>query len=135
MTGLAAPWRGIDVFAAAALVLGAAQVVYFAMIQTTQPLMAVLLTSLWCLVVLGVLRGIRRPVCGRLAWDGLAWQWSGAQPEARCTVSVHLDLNRVVLVAVQINEQSKVWLWLEAKQQPLHWLALRRALFGNARGH
>lgn len=131
VTAIATLPRGVLASALSLLTLGALQIAFFVLLQEAQALMAGLLIGLLLLAVMVVISQFIRPALGQLFWDGSGWQWSGGGAAVRCGVTVHLDLNRVVLVALQTESLSKTWLWLEAQKQPLTWLALRRALFAD----
>jgi hypothetical protein len=134
VTGIASLPNGTLASAGAVLALGALQVAVFVLLQESQALIAGSLIGLWVLVVMALMSLIRSPAIGQLVWDGAGWQWSSRGSGGRCDVTVHLDFNRVVLVALHTDHSSKTWLWLEANNQPLTWLELRRALFADSRG-
>ena len=70
---------------------------------------------------------------GVLAWDGAAWTWCKAD-EARSVVpEVTLDLQTFLLLKLHTPSGSGLWVWPERQSAPLHWLPLRRALFGQIR--
>jgi hypothetical protein len=87
---------------------------------------------LWSISAAGAVRTWRQAAVGVLHWDGQVWTW-------RCgDDGKHLD--RVVDVAVVLDGQSAlilrlsaqtrpIWVWPEQRMAPLHWLALRRAVF------
>jgi toxin CptA len=68
---------------------------------------------------------------GMLRWDGLHWHLEFAQPDLRGqlggSLSVQLDFQTVMLASLQVGTGGRSWLWLQAKDDPLRWLALRRA--------
>ncbi|MBA2674239.1 hypothetical protein [Ramlibacter sp.] len=80
------------------------------------------------------LRGAR----GTLAWDGGQWWWepargAAAAPQQAGEIRIRLDLQRWLLLAWQGEPGGPNWLWLERKRAPLHWDALRRAVYSRAR--
>ncbi|MES2936478.1 MAG: hypothetical protein V4864_02275 [Pseudomonadota bacterium] len=82
------------------------------------------------------LRGAR----GVLAWDGGQWWWEPARhgqrspaPQQGGDIRVRLDLQRWLLLAWRGGPPGPNWLWLERERAPLHWDALRRAVYSRAR--
>ena len=71
--------------------------------------------------------GTRGVVSSHLHWDGSQWQWSGCAGGA-LTLRRHLDFQTLMLVSLQSPRAPTVWLWLQRSQDPLQWLALRRAV-------
>jgi len=88
------------------------------------------------LVLLGVmlaasvvaLMGWLKSPSGCLQWDGQHWHWSGFEKFQACNVSLQMDFQNVVLVAIRGNAQRPIWLWLEAMPGDLTWKPLRRAI-------
>lgn len=75
--------------------------------------------------------GRRRDV-GNLQWDGEAWRWSTFSQTGDCFLHQHLDFQSLLLISLRRRGTPTVWLWLERRHMPLHWLALRRAIVHTA---
>ncbi|QNP47976.1 hypothetical protein [Diaphorobacter aerolatus] len=74
---------------------------------------------------------------GSIRWDGLQWEWQ--TPSGKTMLlekpAVRLDFQSILLVqARQCGSSRSVHLWLEQRDDPLHWLALRRAVYSRALG-
>jgi hypothetical protein len=80
------------------------------------------------------LAGWRRSPRGTLAWDG-GWHWQpgpGQGAGAGGAVEVALDLQSRLLLRFRPAQGAGCWLWLERAMAPLHWDALRRAVYSPA---
>ena len=71
----------------------------------------------------------RRPCQGLLSWDGQQWQWEAAGRGRAGTVAVRLDWQRGLLLEFRGLDSAVIWLWPQRHSAPLHWEALRRALY------
>jgi len=78
-------------------------------------------------------RGWQQSPLGQLRWDGQQWLWSGFTRTQACRLSLLVDLQHLVLVRLTGEDQSPVWLWLEATPGNLHWMPLRRAIVSSLR--
>ena len=91
--------------------------------------------KLWSGLTLTALVGVcayrLRPVCGNhvLQWDGRGWSCRAGERDTAGVVTVHLDLQSVLLVFWAPASGPGAWQWLSAEAQPSQWLALRRAVF------
>lgn len=65
---------------------------------------------------------------GLLRWDGTVWYWSGFDGDAPCTLTLHMDFQRLLVVSVWRLGERPVWLWLEAIPGATGWMPLRRAM-------
>jgi hypothetical protein len=65
---------------------------------------------------------------GCLRWNGQHWHWSGFGDQCVCGLSLRMDWQSGVLVSLQCEGQSTVWLWLDACADSNRWKALRRAM-------
>lgn len=65
---------------------------------------------------------------GCLQWDGRAWYWSKFQGDDPCSLTVHMDLQRLLIVSVRRSGEPPHWLWLESWSSAADWMALRRAV-------
>lgn len=88
-----------------------------------------------CVVLTGLWAGLnwqRSPV-GRLRWDGQIWCWTETRTavETWGTLSVHLDLQKVLLLCLQPETGAPLWLWPEQNNRPARWQDLRRAVFAH----
>ncbi|QDL38879.1 hypothetical protein [Rhodoferax sediminis] len=113
-----------------------------------------LLTGAWCaqadsvgwrqwLAVACVLAGAGVALAGWLAsplgelqWDGVGWCWlargAGGEQVAGL-LTVHLDLQRCLLIHLRGAGCGRRWLWLEQRREPARWDDLRRAVYSRAR--
>ena len=66
---------------------------------------------------------------GLLQWDSRGWSHREGESETAGVVTVHLDLQSVLLVYWASASGPGAWYWLSAAAQPSRWLALRRAVF------
>ena len=88
-----------------------------------------------CLLMAGLWAGLnwqRSPV-GRLRWDGQVWCWTETHTavETWGTLSVHLDLQKVLLLCLRPETGAPLWLWPEQNTRPVRWQDLRRAVFAH----
>ena len=78
---------------------------------------------------------------GHLVWDGASWSWEdgsptpGAlatpfEPAAATRLEQHLDGQSWMLLSLRTPGAARRWLWLQRRQDPSQWLALRRAVVG-----
>lgn len=85
--------------------------------------------------VLALAGWLRSPV-GILGWDGQQWSWTvrqGAQEVVYSgSVVVALDLQRRILLRLQPDQGTPVWLCAEQSLAPVRWLDLRRAVYSRA---
>ncbi len=72
---------------------------------------------------------------GSLRWYGQAWSWQVANVSTSGTLTVHLDLQFVLLVSLRPNSATRIWLWPERSAQPGRWNALRQGIFSRAPAH
>ena len=70
---------------------------------------------------------------GTLAWNGATWDWQSAGDPVPGRVERMLDLQRWLLLRWSPESGSGLWLWVEARRDPPHWDALRRAVYSRAR--
>jgi len=66
---------------------------------------------------------------GQLRWDGQTWSWTRGQVSVCGHVTIHLDLQFVLLLSLYTETGSKLWLWPERGADMARWHALRRAVF------
>lgn len=81
----------------------------------------------WAAAGLAAARSWWRSPDGIFEWTGDTWTWDGAE---HGPPSVALDLQHCMLL--RLDRQATVWLWLERRRRPLHWDALRRAVYSPA---
>ncbi len=75
---------------------------------------------------------------GVLRWDGQTWTWTGETATHCGVLTVHLDLQRVLLVCLRSESRAQLWLWPEHRNAKWSWNDLRRAVFalrGARHGH
>ena len=74
---------------------------------------------------------------GSIHWDGLMWNWQQPSGDSLLlqALQVRLDFQSHLLVQVRCFDSPRsIHLWLERRADPLHWLALRRAVYSRAVG-
>ena len=98
--------------------------------QSGGQVIAVACTTLAATLV--ALIGWYQSTTGDLRWDGQRWHWSGFEDQAVCRLSLRMDWQSGLLVSLQREGQSLVWLWLDACADIYQWNALRRAIAGSA---
>jgi hypothetical protein len=62
-----------------------------------------------------------------LHWTGQSWRWSGHEA-AQFQMRLSFDFQGLMLVSLHAPQAPVVWLWLQKSENPLQWLALRRAV-------
>lgn len=72
---------------------------------------------------------------GSLRWDGQAWSWQMANASTSGMLTVHLDLQFVLLLSLRPSPDTRIWLWPERRSQAVRWNALRQAVFSRAPQH
>lgn len=111
--------------------LGACAMLAFLFFQTVSSLQI----FVWLMVLLMgaglALQGWRNTPSGLLHWDGTVWRWSGFAGDAPCTVLLHVDLQKLLIVSIQQNGRQPVGLWIESARGDRSWSALRRAVVGS----
>lgn len=65
---------------------------------------------------------------GALHWDGRTWMWAETNDLPVLQVSVHLDLQDVLLLSCETVTGRRLWLWAQRSSQAVRWLAFRRAV-------
>jgi hypothetical protein len=83
----------------------------------------------WVLCAAAVAIEFRRPCQGLLRWDGQDWQWEAAGHGQAGAALVRLDWQAGLLLEFRALDGRTAWLWPERRTAPLHWDALRRALY------
>lgn len=85
---------------------------------------------LWGLVGASAWRFWMRLPAGVLAWDGQLWELRQERTAGiRGSLTVHLDLQRRLMVRLQASDGRSRWVWLEARHAPGLWSDLRRAVY------
>ena len=89
--------------------------------------------SVWGLCSWWAWRLVRRPTQGHLHWDGQVWGWDSSGTHQAGTLDMALDGQRFMLLAFRAAGRWRTqWLWVTSDADPLHWMALRRAVFSRA---
>lgn len=73
---------------------------------------------------------------GRLSWDGANWWWDAVEAvnaPQRGTIDMRLDTQSGLLIRFAPDTGDCHWLWLGQAADPGRWLALRRAVYADAR--
>ena len=91
----------------------------------------------WLGSVFAALRAWRRlPAAGWLEWNGAEWllhhEHGTPQACAAQALNVAVDFQKALLLQGSFETKCGGWLWLERRQAPDAWLALRRALYVQA---
>jgi hypothetical protein len=76
--------------------------------------------------------GWRGAPVGRLHWDGQLWRWESPGYQSGTparSLSVALDLQRVMLIRLDNHDHASLWLWVHRTALPERWLDLRRAVY------
>jgi hypothetical protein len=87
----------------------------------------------WLVTGLLAFRAWQSSPSGELHWDGVAWAWNAQDAGNVDALGVALDLQFVLLIVFWTTGQAPRWLWLERRQAPGVWPALRRAVYSRAR--
>lgn len=74
----------------------------------------------------------RRSPAGVLRWDGREWTWEEGGGVAGGQPAIALDLQARLLLRWRPEQGGARWLWVERKEAPSHWDALRRAVYSRA---
>lgn len=69
---------------------------------------------------------------GHLCWDGQSWRWETATEAQDGLVRLQFDGQSRLLVLFVAASGARRWLWLSRSSDPARWLALRRAIHGQA---
>lgn len=89
--------------------------------------------GLFFLILFGAIaisvQGWRRSPRGTLRWDGQAWSWLCGEIPSNGKVAVQLDLQLFLLLSMQTESGTRLWLWPECAGDVTRWNALRRAVF------
>jgi hypothetical protein len=70
---------------------------------------------------------------GSLSWDGMVWTWASFGSSVVVLPSVHLDLQRAMLLRLRTEEGLTSWVWIERTRHPVRWMAIRRAIHARVR--
>lgn len=73
----------------------------------------------------------RQTDTGLLAWGGESWIWTTGQQSTGGSMTVHLDLQSLMVLTLRDDQGQSVWLWVERASDPLGWGALRRAVYAD----
>lgn len=79
-------------------------------------------------------QGWRHSPTGQLRWNGQHWYWAGYGADQDGRLSLLLDFQVVMLVAITAEKQRPQWIWLEAGCSDVHWVPLRRAIVSSRSG-
>jgi hypothetical protein len=74
---------------------------------------------------------------GQLCWDGQVWRWeshAGLSGLPGQQLTVALDLQHAMLLRLENQNRSPLWLWAARSAMPERWLDLRRAVHSTQRG-
>lgn len=66
---------------------------------------------------------------GLLRWDGLFWHWCTEGADVRGLIAVHLDVHLCLLLSLQTEAGTRLFLWPERRAEPASWHALRCAVY------
>jgi toxin CptA len=76
-------------------------------------------------------RAWRHSPQGLLRWDGQCWHWGTEGAAVRGLIAVHLDTHVCLLLSLQTEAGSRLYLWPERRTEPASWHALRCAVFAH----
>ncbi len=114
------------------LSLSASTLVLWAVQADALGLRHLIATLLWLIIAAGAVRTWRQAPVGVLHWDGQAWTWrhgdDGKHLDGVEDVAVVLDGQSALILHLSARDQP-IWVWPEQRMAPIHWLALRRAVF------
>lgn len=125
-------WHGRLIALLSAMALGLLGVFVFT--QTEVDVRIVVMTGAWLGASVFALRAWQKSPQGTLHWDGQHWFWSGFDAHRRCSLTLLLDFQRLVVVSVVGDDRSVTWLWLEAGRGNPAWMPLRRAIIARQTG-
>lgn len=83
----------------------------------------------WLIAALLGGREWQKTARGDLHWDGTCWSFTSGSKSVTGVLSVHLDLQFLLLLSLCPLNGSRIWLWPERASAPARWTALRRAAF------
>jgi hypothetical protein len=89
--------------------------------------------GLWLVAALLAVRDDSHTPHGHLSWDGRDWQWTSARQSWLVEIRPQLDGQRFILLTLSGAQSGLDWLWLERESAPLHWDALRRAVWAQGK--
>ena len=74
------------------------------------------------------LLGWKQSPQGTLRWDGNHWYWSGFPENLQCRLTLMMDCQGFVIVAIKSEVAVAIFLWLEKCPSGANWKPLRRAI-------
>ncbi len=72
---------------------------------------------------------LRHPRFGVLAWDGQGWTWEAQQGRQAGLLRSRLDWQQGLLLEFLPEHGAGFWLWLERREAPRAWPAMRCAVY------
>ncbi|WP_114973155.1 hypothetical protein [Rhodoferax ferrireducens] len=66
---------------------------------------------------------------GTLRWDGQVWRWASLGASVEGLVTVHLDFHSSLVLSLNTDTGTSLWLWPERRADAARWNDLRRAVF------
>jgi toxin CptA len=76
--------------------------------------------------------GWLRSPTGALRWDGAGWSWEAGGQVRSGHPEIAFDLQNRLVLRWQGEGARASWFWLERAADPMHWEALRRAVYSRA---
>lgn len=67
-----------------------------------------------------------------LRWDGQTWWRETSQASQTGALTVHLDFQICLLLSLRADTGARYWFWLERRDAPAVWRAVRRAVYSRA---
>lgn len=89
--------------------------------------------GVWLMAALMAVRDDLDPPQGHLSWDGRDWHWVSASQSWPVQIRPQLDGQRFMLLVLSGVQPGLDWLWLERANDPIHWDALRRAVWAQGK--
>jgi len=80
---------------------------------------------------LGMLHMWLRAAVGSLSWSGTQWCWM-SRPGTAHPGAVHVVLDLQHCLLLSWSGPGAGWIWVERSAAPMHWDALRRAVYSRA---
>ena len=77
---------------------------------------------------------LRNLPVGTLRWDGQAWHWQAIGQTKELVLHlfrIEIDLQFGMVLRWTTEAGAGQWAWVGSRSMPLHWLALRRAMYAN----
>ena len=108
--------------------LALATLAVFSLEQAASELPAAAIGFALLIASAGAFLGWKKSLQGSLRWDGQHWYWSGFAGSPQCFLTLLMDFQSVVIVAIKPDAAAAKFLWLEKSPRGTNWRPLRRAI-------